>query len=63
MVLPIGVPLEKMAQWQTDLLRFMEASYPEIGKDIAEKKMITDDNRASTDESARCLPSTDLDRQ
>jgi F-type H+-transporting ATPase subunit alpha len=39
------VPIANMAQWQTDLLRFMETSYPEIGRDIAEKKMITDSNR------------------
>ena len=41
------VPLTNMAQWQTDLLKFMEASYPEIGRDITEKKMITDSTRAS----------------
>ena len=40
-----GVPIEKMFQWQTELLRYMESSYPEIGKDITEKKMIADDNR------------------
>jgi F-type H+-transporting ATPase subunit alpha len=39
------VPVEKMAQWQKDLWRTMESSYPELGKDIAEKKMITDDTR------------------
>jgi F-type H+-transporting ATPase subunit alpha len=42
-----GVPLEKMAQWQADLIRYMAASYPEIGKDIVTKKSITDDNRAA----------------
>jgi F-type H+-transporting ATPase subunit alpha len=41
------VPVGSMAQWQADLLKFMEASYPEIGRDIAEKKMITDSTRAS----------------
>ncbi|MDQ2692178.1 MAG: F0F1 ATP synthase subunit alpha [Chloroflexota bacterium] len=41
------VPVNRMAQWQTDLLKFMAASYPEIGGDIAEKKMITDSTRAS----------------
>ena len=40
-----GVPLEKMAQWQTEMLRYIEASYPEIGKNITEKKTITDENR------------------
>ncbi len=40
-----AVPVDKMAAWQADLLRYMESSYPEIGKEIAEKKMITDTNR------------------
>ncbi len=39
------VPVDKMAAWQADLLRYMELSYPEIGKEIAEKKIITDANR------------------
>ena len=42
-----SVPLEKMAQWQADLTRYMATSYPEIGKDIIVKKAITDDNRAA----------------
>ncbi|MBK9779176.1 MAG: F0F1 ATP synthase subunit alpha [Anaerolineales bacterium] len=42
-----GVPLEKMAQWQNDLIRYMETSYPEVGKDIVAKKTIADDNRAA----------------
>lgn len=42
-----GVPLDKMAQWQHDLIRYMETSYPEIGKDIVAKKAISDDNRAA----------------
>ncbi|HEX2992957.1 MAG TPA: F0F1 ATP synthase subunit alpha, partial [Anaerolineales bacterium] len=41
------VPVTNMAQWQADLLRFMEASYPEVGRDITEKKAITDSNRQS----------------
>ncbi len=35
-----SVPLEKMAAWETALLRFMESNYPEIGKDIAARKQI-----------------------
>jgi F-type H+-transporting ATPase subunit alpha len=42
-----SVALEKMAQWQTDLIRYMATSYPEIGKDIIAKKAITDSNRAA----------------
>ena len=42
-----GVALDKMAQWQHDLIRYMETSYPEIGKDIAAKKTISDDTRVA----------------
>ena len=42
-----GVPLEKMANWQSELVLYMDASYPEIGKDIATRKTITDDNRTA----------------
>jgi len=39
------IPLGKMAQWQADLVKFMESSHPEVGRDIAEKNVITDANR------------------
>jgi F-type H+-transporting ATPase subunit alpha len=39
------VPVDKMAQWQADLLRFMASAYPEIGKEIVEKKALSDDLR------------------
>ena len=42
-----GVALDKMPQWQADLIRFMATSYPEVGKDIVAKKAISDDNRAA----------------
>ncbi|MBI5354299.1 MAG: F0F1 ATP synthase subunit alpha [Chloroflexi bacterium] len=42
-----SVPLDKMVQWQADLIRFMASSYPEIGKDIITRKAISDDNRAA----------------
>ena len=35
------IPLDRMAAWETALLRFMETNYPEIGKDIAARKQIT----------------------
>jgi len=40
------VPVEKMGQWQTDLLRFMANSHPEIGKEIIEKKALSDELRS-----------------
>jgi hypothetical protein len=38
-----NVPIERMREWETTLIRYMDASYPEIGRDIAEKKRITDE--------------------
>jgi F-type H+-transporting ATPase subunit alpha len=39
-----NVPVERMRTWETALIRYMETSQPEIGKDIAENKRITEDN-------------------
>jgi F-type H+-transporting ATPase subunit alpha len=41
------VPVANIAQWQTDLLNYMDASHPEIVKDIVEKRAISDDTRAN----------------
>jgi F-type H+-transporting ATPase subunit alpha len=40
------VPLDRMRAWEQALLRFLETSYPDIGKDIAEKKRISDETMA-----------------
>ena len=42
-----AVPTTSMPKWQDDLINYMEASYPEIVKDIAEKKAIADTNRSA----------------
>jgi F-type H+/Na+-transporting ATPase subunit alpha len=39
------VPLTKMSQWQADLVKYMESSHPEIGRDITDRNMITESNR------------------
>lgn len=39
------IPLGDMRRWEASLLQYMESSYPDIGKDIAEKKVITDETR------------------
>jgi F-type H+/Na+-transporting ATPase subunit alpha len=39
------VPVDRMVTWQAELLKYMELTNPEIGREIAEKKIITDDNR------------------
>ena len=41
------VPVEKMRQWELDLVRYMETTYPEVGKSITAENKITDDNRAA----------------
>ncbi|MBI5932930.1 MAG: F0F1 ATP synthase subunit alpha [Chloroflexi bacterium] len=42
-----AVPVEKMRQWELDLVRYMETTYPEVGKSITSENKITDDNRAA----------------
>lgn len=37
------VPLDEMRRWEQSLNRYMETTNPEIGRDIAEKKLITDE--------------------
>jgi F-type H+-transporting ATPase subunit alpha len=37
------VPVEQMDQWETDLLRYMETSHPEVVKEIAEQKRISEE--------------------
>jgi F-type H+-transporting ATPase subunit alpha len=39
-----SVPIERMRAWETALIRYMETSHPEIGRDIIENKRITEDN-------------------
>jgi F-type H+-transporting ATPase subunit alpha len=52
------VPLDRMRSWEQSLLRFMETSYPEIGRDIAEKKRVTDETQASLREALTSFTNT-----
>ncbi|MFZ5818964.1 MAG: F0F1 ATP synthase subunit alpha [Chloroflexota bacterium] len=52
------VPVEKMSQWQAELLRFMASSHPEIGKEIIEKKALSDDLRARMAKAFETFAST-----
>jgi F-type H+/Na+-transporting ATPase subunit alpha len=38
------VPVDRIKKWEADLVRYFATSYPDIGKDIAEKKQITPEN-------------------
>jgi F-type H+-transporting ATPase subunit alpha len=42
-----AVPASSMAKWQADLISFMEASHPDILRDLAERKAISDEIRTS----------------
>ena len=39
------VHVEKINQWQADLLRYMASSHPEIAKEIVDKKALSDELR------------------
>ncbi|GAB4500490.1 MAG: F0F1 ATP synthase subunit alpha [Anaerolineales bacterium] len=51
------VPLEKMREWELALVKYMDQSYPEIGKDIVEKKQITPDNEKKLREALAAFKS------
>jgi F-type H+-transporting ATPase subunit alpha len=38
-----NVPIERMREWEQGLLRYMDGTHPEIGRDINEKKRLTDE--------------------
>jgi len=53
-----NVPLDRMRSWELSLLRYMDSSYPEIGKDIAEKKRLTDQTQAQLRAALEAFTST-----
>jgi len=38
-----AIPVDRMRTWETTLLRYMDNSHPELGKNIAEKKLISEE--------------------
>jgi len=52
------VPLNDMARWESELIRFMETSHPEIGREIAELKRITPENEAALRKALDAFMST-----
>jgi len=52
------VPVEKISQWQADLLRYMNGSHPEIGKEIIEKKAVSDDLREKMNQAFKTFANT-----
>ncbi len=41
------VPVERIKDWEKAFIRHMETSHPNIGRDIAERKLITPENEAA----------------
>jgi F-type H+-transporting ATPase subunit alpha len=52
------VSIDQMNSWKESLLRFLETSHSEIGKDIAEKKMVSDETEAALHEAIKLFNST-----
>jgi F-type H+/Na+-transporting ATPase subunit alpha len=52
------VPLDRMRDWETELLRYMDASHPDIGKDISQNKRITPETEAALREALKTFSST-----
>ena len=52
------VSLERMDEWEASLLRYMETSHSEIGKDIANRKVITDETEAKLRQALDSFTST-----
>jgi F-type H+-transporting ATPase subunit alpha len=53
-----NVPVEHMNKWESDLIRNLTASYPELGKDIAEKKQITPETEKKLREALETFKTT-----
>ncbi|HLE15484.1 MAG TPA: F0F1 ATP synthase subunit alpha [Anaerolineales bacterium] len=53
-----NIPLDRVRAWETELLRYMASSHPEIGRDIAEKKRIGDESLAVVHETIKTFNAT-----
>ena len=52
------VSIDRMQSWKENLLRYIETSHSEIGKDIAEKKMVTEETEPLLHEAIKTFNST-----
>ncbi|HEX7974160.1 MAG TPA: F0F1 ATP synthase subunit alpha, partial [Anaerolineales bacterium] len=52
------VPLEQMQTWKSAVLRYIEASAPQVALDIAEKKRITDENMPALRDALQTFANT-----
>jgi len=52
------VPVEKMRNWEIDVVKFLDQSHPELAKDIVEKKLISPDTEKKLREALATFKST-----
>ena len=52
------VPVEKMRQWELDLVKFIDQSHPELARDIVEKKQIAADTEKKLREALGTFKTT-----
>jgi F-type H+-transporting ATPase subunit alpha len=53
-----AVPLEKMKKWETDLIRYLGTSHPDLGRDIAERKQISPETEKKLREALDAFKTT-----
>jgi F-type H+-transporting ATPase subunit alpha len=53
-----NIPVERMKKWETDLVRNLTTSHPELGKDITEKKQITPDTERKLRQALEAFKTT-----
>jgi F-type H+-transporting ATPase subunit alpha len=52
------VELDRMDEWKTALLRYMDSSHPEIGRDIVDRKVLAEENEARLRQALDAFKST-----
>jgi len=52
------IPLEKMKKWETDLIRYLGTSHPDLGRDIAERKQISPETEKKLREALDAFKTT-----
>ncbi|RPJ52160.1 MAG: F0F1 ATP synthase subunit alpha, partial [Chloroflexi bacterium] len=50
-----GIPVDRVRAWKEEILRYMETSYPEISRDILEKRLITPETEAKLREALKAF--------
>ncbi len=50
-----AIPLDQMKNWEAGFRRFMETSHPELGRDIAQKKLIAPETEAKLKEAIKAF--------